>query len=221
MTDGAGYRVRELLLLVGFLIASPALGGGFSGTFLLGMRSAIALEPAEALTPAATLRQAWIRHRLEGDLTAAARGYRTVVSSENAEPDLRARAHLGLAILARDRDDLPGALDEIDRFFALSGVAPRWRDAARVLRAELEGTAIPLAGGAPPDLLRELQERVQSLQGDLERVKNTVVVREKELADKDRMLKRLEELRREASASTGAGVRSRELERSRRPELPR
>ena len=164
--------------------------------------------------PAQELRLAWIAHRIEGDLDRAERGYSAVVAHPAAETDVQARALLGLAILKRDRGDVAGASRHLDRCFDLEGMAPRWRDSARILRAELEGTAIPTVG-APPDLLRELQDRVQSLQGDVERWKRAVDERESELATKNQLLLRLEELEREAEVSAASRDRVRELRRSR------
>ena len=160
---------------------------------------------------AADLRLAWIDHRLEGKLEAARERYRAVADQEDAPVDVRARALLGLTLLARDTQQPARALALLEEFYALERVAPRWRETARVLRAELEGSTPVEEPGSPPDLLRDLQERVEELKSDLQRVEQTVEEREKELADKDRLLRRLEEWQREALASAEVAERTEAL----------
>lgn len=195
MTRGVDAGLIRLAML-GIVLAAPT-----------------ALPAAEA-GPGVRLRQAWIEHRLRGHFESAEAGYRAVVADASADADLRARARLGLALLARDRGDLAAAREETARVLSLGRAAPRWRRAARLLRAELEGTAVTSAN-PESGLLEELQERVTSLQGDLERVRETAADREEELERKDRMLRRLEEREREAVASGDAGARRFEAERHR------
>lgn len=165
--------------------------------------------------PGERLRRAWIGHRLLGELEPAAEAYRLVAADPAASPDLRARARLGLALLERDRGNVPAAREEIGRALEVTGAAPRWRRTARLLRAELEGRRGGDPAHASPDLLGELEGRVALLQEDLERVRATVSEREAQLESKDRMLRRLEEHEREAVAASGPADRRIELERSR------
>ncbi len=168
-----------------------------------------ASDSAPEVPPAALLREAWIQHRLETELAVAQRGYREVLEHPKASVDLQARALLGLTLIARDRGEPEVALQRLETLFLLQDVSLRWRRTALLLRAQLEGTAVPDDSSPESDLLQELQERVSSLQGDLDRVRLTVTQREAELENKDRMLRRLEEREREAIASLEVGARRR------------
>jgi len=187
------------------------------GIFVAASAGSAAPRAADSALPAdpgERLRHAWIAHRLQGELEPASAAYRAVAEDAAASPDLRARARLGLALLERDRGEIARARDELARALEIAGAAPRWRRTARLLRAELEGRPDSDAA-ASPDLLRELEGRVASLNQDLERVRTTVTEREAELERKDRMLRRLEEHEREAVAASGTADRRIELEQSR------
>ncbi len=161
------------------------------------------------ITPAELLRGAWIQHRLETELAVAQRGYQQVLEHPEASVDLQARALLGLTLIARDQGEPETALKRLESLYLLQEVSVRWRRTALLLRAQLEGKSVPEDPSPESDLLQELQGRVTSLQGDLERVRLTVTQREAELENKDRMLRRLEEREREAIASLEVGARRR------------
>lgn len=165
-------------------------------------------------SPDERLRLAWVEHRLRGELEDARAGYRAVAEDGTASPDLRARAHLGLAILSRDCGDHSTTREELSRVLAVPGASHRWRRTARLLRAELEGRPNPAGTEAPPDLLRELEEQVASLQEDLERVLKMGADREAELERKDRMLRRLQESKREEFSAHTIADRREEMERT-------
>ena len=74
-----------------------------------------AVDPA-TVDSAIGLRRSWVLHRIDGDLEAAVLGYTRVAESLQTTVDLRARARIGLAILARDQNDVPTARDHRDKF---------------------------------------------------------------------------------------------------------
>ncbi|MGA1201656.1 MAG: hypothetical protein ACO4BJ_01600 [Planctomycetota bacterium] len=191
-------------------VSSPrrlALGATLALLILPSAAPLLALGSPETAvsTPAARLRQAWIEHRLRGDRARAEMEYREVAEDPAAPVDLRARARLGLSLLAGEEGAPTAALAALDAFDALGGVSPRWRETARLLRARWEGTET--TGSNPPDFLVDLQDQVVNLQREIERLEGVVESKEVALAEQGRLLERQEEIRREAEASISAALR--------------
>ena len=139
------------------------------------------------------LRQGWILHRFEGEMEGARQLYLQVYDevasgSDQAAIDLRARAAIGLALLAREEGLLSEARRWLHRALRNRHVSPRWiRNANDVL------TQIDLEeGDSERRLLGDQKREIARLEEELTALTDEVNERDEELQRRDELIRRIE-----------------------------
>ncbi|MEE8143205.1 MAG: tetratricopeptide repeat protein [Planctomycetota bacterium] len=181
--------------------------------YVLWLLAALTLPAAHCLavsSAAAQLREAWIQHRLKRDMKAAEKLYVTLVEQNDAHPDLRARAALGLGILKRDLGEMDLAASWFRRAIAESGADLRWRQNARMLLLRVEPQE-DLAGTR-----EDFEQTVKWIDRELMRVRQRLREGEEELRRKNALIRRLEE---RLSTHQQTMARNEEVKRNRALDL--
>lgn len=157
----------------------------------------------------ARLRAAWRLHRMAGELEHGMRRYAELQRDPDVTPDVRSRAALGLALIARAQDQPEQAAHWLLAAASERGAGARWIQQALALRARLEAQRITEASTQHP--VERLQHQVSGLERDQQALERLIAERDEELKRKDEMIQLLRESTRQrarAEQHADEGTRS-------------
>ncbi|MGE3165063.1 MAG: hypothetical protein AB7O52_09175 [Planctomycetota bacterium] len=146
------------------------------------------LGPSRSYADVATLREAWVLHRLQGQPDRASAVYRRLHEDELAAPDLRCRAAIGLGLIERDGGEERAALEWFERASRVPGAGQRW---VRSALDEIAAIRRGLESEADPHLPLDLETQVGDLERDVATYRVLIEERDQELGRRDAIIQRL------------------------------
>lgn len=135
------------------------------------------------------LREAWLKHRMEGAAVAAEPLYRAIYNDAEIDASIRCRAALGLGLVARDRSALVDAKGWFVRAASVPGASGRWVRSARRLQLVIESTIE--SERDPQRSVDDFQREIDALKRDQTRFTTLIGDRDGELQRKDELIARL------------------------------